>query len=84
MSGISRDEWLKALGAAVAPPDPDAHTASELAKIFGISRSSMEDKLRELVADKKAIKTVKMIEDINGFRKRVSAFKLVPAKGKRA
>jgi len=80
MSAISRDEWLKALGDSVAPPDPDAQTVRELAELFGVGRSNMEEHLRRLVTEGKAIKTVKLTRDVNGFTKRVTAYKLVKGK----
>lgn len=77
MSGITHAEWQKALGDAVTPPDPDAFTATELARMFGISRSNMETRIRRLVDEKKAIRTAKLLTDVNGHRKRVTAYKLV-------
>lgn len=78
---ITRDEWLQALGTAAQPTDPDALTTTEIAAMFGIARSAAERRIKDLVAQGKAIRTVKLAPMINGHSKRVTAYKLV--KGKR-
>lgn len=82
---ISRDEWLKALGDAVRPCDPDALSAAEIAKMFQITRQMAYRRITQLLADGKAVSTFKMITTADGYPKRVVAYKLVtpPAKGKR-
>lgn len=81
MSGISRDEWLSALGESMPQPDPTAITATELAAMLGIARTTAEVRIRKLLVDKKAIRTVKLVQDSGGATRRVTAYKLV--KGKR-
>lgn len=80
MSGISRDEWLKALGEAVKPVDPDALTIKELAEMFGSGRQATYQRMRKLITEKKAIQVYKDI-DTGAGRRRVPAYKLI--KGKR-
>ena len=85
-AAITRDEWLAALGDAVAPVDPDARTVAELAREFGISRASAYRRVLALVEAGRAIKTWKFAEIDGGAqgRRRVPAYKLVtPAKGRK-
>lgn len=76
-TGISRDEWLHALGESAAPPDPDAMTVSELRVLFKLGEASLRRKMEELVRTGKAIKTVKMIAVGSGGARRAVAYKLV-------
>lgn len=76
-SGISRDEWLKALGECVTPPDPDAFTVRELGQMFRLGECAMRRKLDMLVQGGKAIKTSKLIEMAHGGSRRAVAYKLV-------
>lgn len=81
---ITRGEWLKALGDSVAPADPEALTTRELAQMFGVSPSSIKERLRQLLDEHKATRTFKRVTDGAGRAQRVPAYKLVkPAKGKR-
>jgi hypothetical protein len=73
---ITRDEWLKALGEAVAPPDPEALTTRELAEMLGIPRKTMDNRIRLMVDQGKAMRTVKVVTTAQGTR-RVMAYKLV-------
>lgn len=77
---ISRDEWLAALGEAVAPADPDAVSVDELGKLVGLRRTAAKAHADRLVTEGRAIRTVKF----NARGQRVGAYKLVtPAKAKR-
>lgn len=80
---ITRDEWLKAMGEAAAPADPDALSTAEIAKMFGIPITAASRRLRELVADGKAVRSVKLTAMVNGHSKRVPAYKLVKPKAKK-
>jgi len=73
---INRDEWLKALGDAVKPIEPDALTIKELAVMFGIPRKTMEEQVRKLVEDGKARRTVKYVPNAAGHNRRVAAYVL--------
>lgn len=84
MSGISRDEWLAALGESMPTPDPSALTTVELAAMLGMARTTAEVRIRKLLAAKKIVRTVKIVRDAGGAMRRVPAFKLVTPKGKRA
>ena len=75
-SGISRDEWLKALGDAVAPADPDALTVPELMQMFGLGRDAMRTRVSALVKAGKAVRTVKNQRTTAGYMQRVPAYKL--------
>jgi hypothetical protein len=61
MSGINRDEWLKALAEVGEglEHDPDAITTDEFATMFGMHRCTAERRLALLVAEGKAIRTFK-------------------------
>lgn len=81
---ISRDEWLQALGAAAQPCDPDALTAQEIAQQFGVSTMTAWRRVNKLIAEGRAVATVKEIATRDGHTKRVPAYKLVkPHKAKR-
>lgn len=59
-AGISRDEWLAALGESAQPCEPDALTVWELIERFkGTDRCAMQRRVKQLVADGKARKTFK-------------------------
>ena len=78
-AGITRDEWLKALGEAVKPADPDAMTVKEIAESCGIGRQAAYLHIRRLISEKKAVATYKDIQTRDG-RRRVPAYKLVKPK----
>jgi predicted ArsR family transcriptional regulator len=81
---ISRDEWLKAMGEAAAPPDPDAVTVPEIAALLGMTRHTAYRHVLRLVDEGKAVPTFKRATGRSGVTKRVQAYKLVKAtKGKR-
>jgi len=83
-SGITRDEWLKALGdLAPKPADPDAVTVREFATMLGIGRQAAEARLRALVAAGKATRTTKMVPRRSDGGGRVAAYAyLLVTKGK--
>lgn len=76
MATITRDDWLKALGDAAGPMDPDALTVRELSEMFGVPRKTMEERLRKLVDAGKAIRAQKIIYDSLGHPRRVGAYRL--------
>lgn len=75
---ITRDEWMKALGDAVMPTDPDAMTVRELSEMCGIGRRAMDERVRVLVEQGKAIRTRKIVRNAVGYTRRVSAYRLIP------
>jgi hypothetical protein len=81
-SGISRDEWLKALGEDM-PNDPAALTTYEIATLLGLERTAAKDRVRRLLQEGKAMRACKWIVNGAGVRTRVPAYKLiVPTKKK--
>lgn len=79
-SGISRDDWLKALSEAglVDADDPDAVTASEFAEMFGTTHQSARRVLKALVAQGAAMLSKRKVPG----RAVVTAYRLIhqPAK----
>lgn len=75
---ITRDDWLKALGEAVKPVDPEALTVRELAEMTGISRRAMDEHVRRLVDAGKAIRAYKVVQNSAGQQRHVAAYRLVP------
>lgn len=80
---ISRDEWLKALGDAIKPLDPDALSLAELAGVLGVDRQMAYRHMRKLLRDGKAIAVQKMSVNSQGESRRVPAYKLVKPKAKK-
>lgn len=78
MESIARDEWLKALGDAVKPTDPDAVTVAEISEKFCIGRQAAYLQLSRLVEQGRARRTWKYVECANG-RRLVSAYALIKA-----
>ena len=79
MSGITRDEWLRALGEVTDAPvdsDPSAITIAEFAQMFALSRSTASKRLRLLEASGKAQRTMKQFRGSDGRMCRSLAFKL--------
>lgn len=69
MSGITRDEWLKALEAAGFhhdAGDQSALTTLEFAKLFGLPRHTASRRLEALIASGRAVRTHKWCLDRNG------------------
>lgn len=85
MSGISRDEWLRALEAAhiAVVDDQSATTATEFADLFGLDRQSALRKLQALEKSGQATRTTKTTRGIDGRRYSSPAFKLAPGPKKR-
>lgn len=79
-TGITRDDWLKALGEAVEPPDQQALTTTEFASMIGLGRTAARERLRRLVEQGKAVRTSKIVR-AGSAATRCTAYKLV--KGKR-
>lgn len=85
-SGITRDDWLKALGEAGRDDlqdDDQALTSTQFAAMFGIARSTAMARLEALVTAGKAIETRKR-QQTNGRMVRCRAFRLIGKKGKAA
>jgi predicted transcriptional regulator len=76
-ASISRDEWLKAVGDAVQPCDPDAITVLELAEMLKVDRQLAYRQIRRLVNEGKAIPAYKTTTTAQGVTRRVTAYKLV-------
>lgn len=74
-SGISRDEWLAALGDTVKPLDQSALTVRELMAMFGLGLHSTRDRIRRLIESGQAVRVWKMVGSA-----RVPAYKLVKGK----
>jgi hypothetical protein len=79
---ITRDEWLRALGDAVQPVDPDAMTIKDFEREFGINRHKALAKALELVKAGRAIQVTKFVQRSNGNPYRAPAFKLITPKQK--
>ena len=77
MNGITREEWLKALGEADCHDDPDALSPAELAALIGITTTGARFRIKKLVESGKAIRVTKIITRPDGGRIRVPAYKLV-------
>ena len=80
MSGITRDEWLKALHEAGLHDDTDdqgAVTVAEFADMMGFHRLTAERHLKALAAAGKATKTQKRVRFRNGRVSGCMAFRLI-------
>lgn len=75
--GITREEWLKALGEAEVPEDPSAFTISELEKLLGCSTSSTKRRVRKLLNERKATVAWKRVATNDGRFMKVPAYKLL-------
>lgn len=75
--GITREEWLSALGEADIKEDPSAFTIEELAKMLGIGRQAMNIRIRKLLSEGKADKARKRIRRSDGSLALVTAYKLL-------
>lgn len=84
-SGISRDEWLKALDDAglVVVDDQSAVSVSEFGTMFGIERTAALRRLSQLEALGRAVRTKKRIRDATNRQYTVTAWKLAETKKKR-
>ena len=74
---ITRDEWLAAFSEAQQPADPDAVTTSELADQLRVSDSTARRLVRRLLAQKRARRTVKIVQRVDGHATRVTAYRLL-------
>jgi len=79
MSGISRDEWLSALGAVAPLPEfhPDAITITEFAELAGLQRTAAKDRMKALVKAGKARRVSKPAFDVCGRRVVLPAYVLI-------
>ena len=79
MSGISRDEWLKALtdASALSTDDPSAVTSAEFATMCGFSQDTAQRRLRKLLQMKRVLQVSKRVPDTTGRLQRVVAYKLL-------
>lgn len=75
-ASISRDEWMKALGDAVAPVDPTAVTIRELCDQFGLGVSAVTRRVNALIKEGKAVRTMKIATLSDGNQRRITAYKL--------
>lgn len=80
---ITRDEWLKALGDAVQPLDPDALTIKEIGEMFGINRHKVHARMQAMVAEGKAAMVTKHVPRSSGHPYRAPAYKLLNGNGKK-
>jgi DNA-binding Lrp family transcriptional regulator len=78
MSGISRDDWLKALGDADVVTDDSALTVADICQQFNLCEDAVRERLRKLVASGSARRVVKIVPNSLGHKKRVTAFVLLP------
>lgn len=58
---ITRDEWLNAMATLEPANDPSAFGLSELARLLGIPRSTLRERLPRLVESGRVIKTQKYV-----------------------
>lgn len=77
IKGITREEWLTALGQAELPEDPSALTIEELRKLLGGGRESVKVRVDKLITIGKAKKVTKRILRADGASLRVTAYKLL-------
>lgn len=74
---INRDEWLAALGAAEGEHDQNSVTASDLCVLLGLKESAVKVRIRQLIADGKAVTVRKHVKDRTGRTQSVPAYRLV-------
>lgn len=80
--GITRDDWLAALGDSVKPNNPDALTVVELAQQFGLGRQGAYLRIQKLLRAGQAKRVYKHVEDGAGRLRPQPAYVLVKAKAK--
>lgn len=80
-SGITRDDWLRAMQEAglVHETDDGALTVTEFAEMFNLKSSTARRRLEMLVEAKKARETRKQVEDAQGRKTIVLAYRLLAA-----
>ena len=78
MSGINRDEWLKALAECGEDDrsDPDAITSTEFMAMMGVDRQTARRRLEKLVAVGKATRTIKRERLSDGRTVRMNGYRL--------
>lgn len=82
MSGINRDEWLKAMqdvGLRSETDDQSALTIDEFAELFQLPRTTAQHRLQALVSKGKAVETTKVKRTTNNRLITFRAFKLEQA-----
>lgn len=84
-SGISREDWLKALEDANVPTENDqgAVTVQEFADMMGVTRWMAGYNLRKLLSQGRAVRTHKRAMDTGGRCKTHVAYRLVEPEAKR-
>lgn len=87
MSGITKDDWLRALNEAneSVADDPEAITIGEFAQMFGLRFHVASYRLRNMLLKGRAVRTSKRGYDGAGRYKTLTAYKLTeqPKKPKR-
>jgi hypothetical protein len=87
MSGITRDEWLRAMQEAgiddCVSNDEDAITVVEFQEMMGVGRSSALARLRALVKAGKATPAIRRAKDRTGRSISVPAYKLLTSPKKK-
>ena len=77
MSGINRDDWLRAVEEAEAVTvDPSAVTIAELGDVLGLRKDATIRRVSKLIALGKATAVQKWIKDRSGRPQRVNAYRL--------
>ena len=81
-SGISRDDWLKALAESsqldLTENDPGALTVTEFAAMFGVTRNTAAKRLSLLETAGRATRTTKVGHGSDGRIFRTIAYRLTP------
>lgn len=77
MSGISRDEWLTALGVEARQGDPDALSITEIGAMLGLKASATKVHVRRLLAEGTLKPALKRMTDTAGRSLLVPAYVLV-------
>lgn len=79
VTGISREEWLRALADIGLPEDdPSAVTVQEFAAMFELDRQTADRRLKALAAAGKATRTHKRALVSDGSRRWCVAYRLAP------
>ena len=78
MSGINRDDWLKALADvdALSPDNADAVTVREFMATFHVAKDAAQRRLNALVNAGKATKVQKLYVDASQRHQRIPAYRL--------
>lgn len=85
MSGITRDDWLKAVAdidlRPIPPQDVDALTMLEVQALLGIGRLAAKRRVEALLRDGKAERVKKLIKRTDGAVVTVTAYRLLTESG---